>query len=343
MIQIFLVVTISLLVSTLLTYRLSRPGSFLYILDHPNERSLHTTPTPRTGGLAIILAVVCSFLVYLLFTPVDPFFIVVGISIVFLGIISLIDDQFHLSPLIRLACHFVIAVCFLFFGRNLITIDVLSQYFSIPQYLSISITMFFIVWMINLYNFMDGIDGLAGGMAVFGFSSLALIGLFEGHHIFFTTNLIIAISALGFILFNFPPARIFMGDSGSSTLGLLAVFSTLWGIKIGLYQLWIPLLIFSPFLVDATVTLVRRLLQGDRVWLAHKTHYYQHLVQYGFGHKKTVLMEYALMLFCGLSAIIASRSDLIVQRIILVFWIFVYSAIVLIVHYIIRRKPAEDR
>ena len=159
------------------------------------------------------------------------------------------------------------------------------------------------MWMINLYNFMDGMDGFAGGMTVIGFGTLAVIGV--EHQLFMTMNLLVVSATCGFLLFNFPPAKIFMGDVGSSSLGFLAAGFSLWGNYEGIFPLWIALLIFSPFIVDATVTLLHRLFRGEKVWQAHKFHYYQRLVELGWGHKRTVLWEYVLMGACSISALIA--------------------------------------
>jgi UDP-N-acetylmuramyl pentapeptide phosphotransferase/UDP-N-acetylglucosamine-1-phosphate transferase len=180
--------------------------------------------------------------------------------------------------------------------------------------------------MLNLYNFMDGMDGIAGGMAVFGFGTFAVFGLLAGATLFSVLNLIIAAAALGFLVFNFPPARIFMGDVGSSTLGLLAAALSLWGVRDGIFPFWIALLVFSPFIVDATVTLLRRLWRRERIWHAHKTHYYQRLVQAGWGHRKTVLLEYAIMLGCGISALWSMRATDEIQMAILIAWILFYFA-----------------
>ncbi len=161
----------------------------------------------------------------------------------------------------------------------------------------------FTVWMINLYNFMDGMDGLAGGMAMFGFGVFAVMGWMAGHDTFFFISLIIAAASAGFLSFNFPPARIFMGDIGSSTLGFLVSALSLWGARDGVFPVWIAVLVFSPFIIDATVTLFRRQLRGERVWQAHREHYYQRLVRMGWGHRKTVLVEYAFMATCGVLAL----------------------------------------
>jgi len=115
-----------------------------------------------------------------------------------------------------------------------------------------------------------------------------------------------------------------MGDTGSSLLGLLAGGLSIWGAREGVFPFWVAPLVFSPFIVDSTVTLLRRLGRGERVWQAHKSHYYQRLVQSGWGHKKTVLYEYVLMLACGLSALLAQQLNYQGQVALILFWCLVY-------------------
>jgi UDP-GlcNAc:undecaprenyl-phosphate GlcNAc-1-phosphate transferase len=166
-----------------------------------------------------------------------------------------------------------------------------------------------VAWMINLYNFMDGTDGLAGGMAVIGFLSYGTAALAGGDFSFAAINLSIAAAALGFLLFNFPPARIFMGDGGSIPLGCLAAAFNLGGWQRGDWPWWFGVVIFSPFILDASLTLAKRLLRGARVWEAHREHYYQRLAQRGWGHRKTALAEYALMATCSALAIAGARME----------------------------------
>src|SRR5262249_53435950 len=142
-------------------------------------------------------------------------------------------------------------------------------------------------WMINLYNFMDGSDGLAGGMAAIGFGCYGIAALAGGDYLCATINLVVAASALGFLCFNFSPARLFMGDVGSVSLGFLAAVLDVVGWLRGDWPVWFGIVVFSPFIVDATVTLFKRALRGARVWEAHREHYYQRLVQSGWGHRKT--------------------------------------------------------
>jgi UDP-N-acetylmuramyl pentapeptide phosphotransferase/UDP-N-acetylglucosamine-1-phosphate transferase len=178
---------------------------------------------------------------------------------------------------------------------------------------------------------MDGMDGFAGGMGVIGFGTLALLGGLAGNVAFLSVNLVIASAVAGFLVFNFPPARIFMGDTGSAALGLLAGGVSLWGAREGVFPFWIAVLVFSPFIVDATVTLLGRLRRGERVWQAHKTHYYQRLVQSGWGHRKTVIVEYGLMLACGASAVVGVHVGTTAQWLILVGWCLIYPALMRLV------------
>ncbi len=324
-----------------MTRRLCDPTSRFHLLDHPNERSLHTHPTPRSGGLAILVgwvtgSVVIGFtygglpVLYWLFAALLP-----------LAIVSFMDDHASISAMLRFTVH-VGCAALLVWGmglvpdRGLVPDLILSHYKGVGELLA----FLYIVWMINLYNFMDGMDGLAGGMAVIGFGSYAVLGYFAGHELFVAMSLVVASATGGFLLFNFPPARIFMGDIGSSTLGLLAAVLTLWASRDGIFPFWIGILVFSPFIVDATVTLVRRLLHGERVWQAHKTHYYQRLVQLGWGHKKTVLWEYALMVACGVSAVWVVRQPVQFQWLTAALWLVCYVVLAMNVR-VLEKKCAK--
>jgi UDP-N-acetylmuramyl pentapeptide phosphotransferase/UDP-N-acetylglucosamine-1-phosphate transferase len=193
-----------------------------------------------------------------------------------------------------------------------------------PPWLGIGVLLLFIIWMINLYNFMDGMDGFAGGMAVIGFGAYAIFGWIGGQPLFFIVSLVICAAAAGFLISNFPPAKIFLGDAGSASLGLLAAGLSLWGARDGLFPLWVALLIFSPFIADATVTLLRRLLKGEKVWEAHRSHCYQRLVQAGWGHRKTLLWEYSLMLACAATGLLVTHRSAETQLFALALWTGIY-------------------
>ncbi len=273
---------LALAASSVVIAVLIRTRAASFALDHPNQRSLHATPVPRLGGLGIIAGVAAAW--WYVAPSFDPW---LPVALVILIGISLFDDLQGASVAWRLALHLTSAF--------LATAALLQGHAA----WLILIATLATTWMINLFNFMDGSDGLAGGMAVSGFGSYGIAALAGGDFSFAAINLSVAAATLGFLWFNFPPARVFMGDAGAIPLGCLAAVFNLAGWLRGDWPLWFGVAVFSPFIVDATVTLVRRLLRGAKIWQAHREHYYQRLVQSGWGHRKTALAEYALMALCS--------------------------------------------
>ena len=285
------------------------------ILDHPNERSLHQRPVPRVGGIGVAAGIAASlpFVSQVEWWPLWlGAFILVGISF--------LDDIIGLPIIGRLLVHFVAAGGA---AASLLLNDTGVGW--------VLLAIVAIVWMTNLYNFMDGMDGLAGGMALFGFGFYALAGVLSGHLPFAFTNAVIAAAAGAFLLFNFHPARIFMGDAGSTLLGFLAACLGLVGWQLGIWTLWFPGLVFSPFIVDATVTLTRRLLRGEKIWRPHREHYYQRLVLSGWGHRRTVLAEYGVMVLCGGFALLYQYVSEEWRLVILGFWGLLFLSLALAV------------
>jgi UDP-N-acetylmuramyl pentapeptide phosphotransferase/UDP-N-acetylglucosamine-1-phosphate transferase len=278
---------------------------------------------PRAGGLAILIAIVVCVATVALFHP-DREFAVIALGIAIVAIVSFLDDYYSIPPLYRLVAHVSAAALILYGGFSLQKMEIAGASWHWSYATGAGFSVLFIVWMTNLYNFMDGIDGLAGGMAVSGFGTFAAMGWMTGHEMFFVISLIIAAASAGFLVFNFPPARIFMGDVGSSTLGFLAAVLSLWGTRDGVFPFWAAVLVFSPFIMDATVTLIRRLMRHEKVWQPHKTHYYQILVQAGWGHRKTVLLEYGIMLGCGITALWGVRATVGTQLALVAGWVFFY-------------------
>ncbi|MBK9162201.1 MAG: glycosyltransferase family 4 protein [Nitrosomonadales bacterium] len=273
--------------------------------DIPNERSLHTEPIPRTGGIALVAGVLSGW--GLLFQFWAWWIVLPALG---LFALSLVDDIRNLSPRTRLVGHFIAAL-------------VAVSGAGVPLLWAVPVVLF-IVWMTNLYNFMDGSDGLAGGMALFGFSFYGIAGLMNGNEAFAILNLTVGAAALGFLYHNFHPARMFMGDAGSITLGFLAATFGVWGWQQGYWPFWFPILVFSPFVADATLTLFIRLRRGEKLAQAHRSHYYQRLVQMGWGHRNTALAEYLLMLLAGISALWGVGLDAMGQGGLLAWWGTIY-------------------
>ena len=272
---------------------LTRFASFA--LDRPNERSLHARPVPRTGGIAVLAgaAVAFGFGATPLWLP--------GLTVLALGALSLIDDVTHMPTGVRLAAHLAAA-------------GVVVWYLLSPMNaLALIVFALALTWTTNLYNFMDGSDGLAGGMGLIGFGAYAVAGWLSGNQPLAALSLALCAASGAFLLYNFHPARIFLGDVGSVPLGFLSGALGLAGWVNDAWPLWFPALVFAPFMCDATLTLLRRLGRRERVWKAHRDHYYQRLVRMGFGHRATAWIEYAAMLGCALAALSARTASIAVQ------------------------------
>lgn len=251
--------------------------------DIPNDRSLHTRPTPRIGGWGIVPAVVVAILL------LAPSLWLIAAGVAFLAAVSQIDDRRGLPARVRFAAHFAAVVAL-----------VVVYPAPVPWWCLAGLA-FLMLWLVNLYNFMDGSDGLAGGMAFFGFGGYAVAAL-SGPAPMSALGwacAAVAGAAAGFLLFNFHPARIFLGDAGSIPTGFLAGALGYWGWRGGAWPIWFPALVFSPFIGDASVTLIRRLLRGERFWQAHREHYYQRMVRMGMGHAVTAVTWY-LVMFIGI-------------------------------------------
>jgi UDP-N-acetylmuramyl pentapeptide phosphotransferase/UDP-N-acetylglucosamine-1-phosphate transferase len=276
-------------------------------MDIPNHRSLHASPVPRIGGLVLVPA---FLLVWLLLPQRYP---VIAPLILLLALLSYIDDRSGLPIALRLVGQLAAATLFVMLG-----LDFHNLAWGI-------VAVLWIVWCTNLYNFMDGADGMAGGMAFFGFSAYGLVASSADNQNLALACYSIAAASAGFLLFNFHPAKTFMGDAGSISLGFLLEALGLLGWQDEVWPLWFPLLVFSPFVVDATITLLKRAFRGERVWEAHREHYYQRLVRMGWTHRRLALGEYALMAAVGLSAMAMLKLDWRVQFVGLLLWVSLYA------------------
>lgn len=278
---------------------------------------------PRTGGLAVHAGVLVATAAA---APNLPAVVWIGYAVL-LGI-SFLDDVRGVHVLPRLGIH-------------LLTAGACAASVLTPDYgmLTIAVAALAIAWMMNLFNFMDGSDGLAGGMVLIGFAVYGIAAWAAGSTAFALTNFSIAAAAAAFLVFNFHPARIFLGDVGAVPLGFLAAAFGLVGWLQHDWAWWFPLLVFSPFIADASVTLLRRLLRRERVWEAHRDHYYQRLVQLGWGHRRTALAEYALMLACGATALFALSLSIAGQITALATAVVIYLALIAAV----TRKWAQSK
>lgn len=279
-------------------------------LDHANGRSLHEGAVPRIGGLAVIsIAAAVGY-----FAPTG--LTMAAALAVALMVIGWFDDRRGLPVAVRLVAHLAIAAA---------AAELLMPAAPMWLWLTLALAM---TWSMNLYNFMDGADGLAGGMAFFGFGAYAIAAVSAdtlGLALFCAAT---AGAAAGFLPHNWAPARVFMGDAGSVPLGFLASALGVAGWSAGVWPVWFPLLVFSPFVVDATVTLLRRALRGERVWQAHREHLYQRMVRSGLGHARTAVLWYGVMAVAATSAMAALSWPKGAQFGLLLAWFALYSTVI---------------
>ena len=289
---------LSILLKTGLAWRLAT--------DIPNDRSLHNRPTPRVGGWGIVPVAVVTIAL------VAPNLWFTAAATAFLAAISQIDDRRGLPARVRFAAHLIAVV------------GLVVLYPAPVGWWMLAALSFLMIWLVNLYNFMDGADGLAGGMTLFGFSGYAVAASISAHPLpeLALASAAVAGTAIGFLLFNFHPARIFLGDAGSISTGFLAGALGYWGWLRGVWPIWFPVLVFSPFITDASITLTRRLLRGKKFWQAHREHYYQRMVRSGIGHAGTACVWYLVMVVGIMLALYALDRPSTVQ------WSFVATWIV---------------
>lgn len=245
------------------------------LVDIPNARSSHNLPTPKGGGIgfAVLISLILLIAGAASNTATGVYVLMLGSAALALSITGLVDDLRPLPSATRLVIQLLAGIAILFF---LPTISIDLGFMRLPQTAFICLALLFLLWTTNLYNFMDGIDGIACAQAILlgaAIYSLDALGFYSGE----LAHLGLAIAAClgGFLLFNFPPAKMFMGDAGSVflgfTLGAMALFETATAAE----NLWIWLILLAVFVCDATATLVSRLVQGQKFYQAHRSHIYQ--------------------------------------------------------------------
>jgi Fuc2NAc and GlcNAc transferase len=285
------------LTSVALTYLLRIYALKNNIIDEPNSRSSHVIPTPRGGGVAIVISFLIGIVLFY-FQGYLPLLPVVGL-IVSGGIVALVgfwDDHGHIAARWRLLAHFSAAAFLLFCLGGFPVLTISGHVIDLGVFGNL-VGLLFLVWMLNLYNFMDGIDGLASAQAVTICLGAIIIYFISNDTIELDNYLVLwllASTVLGFLLWNFPPAKIFMGDAGSGFLGLIIgslAISAGW-IETKFFFCWLILL--GVFIVDATWTLVRRVFGGFKVYEAHRSHGYQIVSRRFKGHLPVTLSAIAI-------------------------------------------------
>ncbi len=298
--------TIMTMVAFAVTWSMRR---FVQIMDEPNHRSSHSKAIPRAGGVAIVITFFIGLTVTWFMGELDsiarPLLFGFVFSTLLISLISLVDDISERSALVKAFTHMIAVVVVLYFG---IVLDELSMpvFGDIKLgWLGYVISFCWILGLTNAYNFMDGLDGLAGGVAVIASLFFMIITFYEGSTFVYIISYSLLAGALGFLFLNYPPAKIILGDVGAAFLGF--VFAVL-AIIAARYDesktsfLVMPLLLFN-FIYDTSFTFIRRLVKGEKVTEAHRTHLYQLLNRSGYSHLEVVLTQYCMVFLQGLGAL----------------------------------------
>jgi Fuc2NAc and GlcNAc transferase len=286
------------------------------ILDIPNERSSHSVPTPRGGGLAIVITWYLGISILNYLNYLDNQLYLALLSGILLACVSIIDDLIDLKPYIRLSIQTLTAILAFFLINGINPVEI-SGFEISSKILLYPIVIVGIVWFINLYNFLDGIDGYASIEAIF---ISFVIYLFTGNNI----CLILIASVLGFLLWNWPKAKIFMGDIGSTQLGFILIVLGIYFHNTTDFTIIHWLMLSSLFWFDATLTLYRRWRNKEKITVAHRKHAYQRAVQSGFSHQKTILSSLVINLIIIGLVLISKLYDFLIIPLFLINVIFLY-------------------
>ena len=275
MIAIFAVVVIVGFTSTLFIRKSALKTNRL---DVPNERSSHTSPTPRGAGLAVVVAFLLGLIALLVENTIsDEVFLAIAIPGLVVALIGWLDDRGHLtSAKWRLIGHFACASLAVWLTGGLPELPLANSTIDFGLAGNIA-AVFYLVWMLNLFNFMDGIDLITGVQTVTTSAGVAMLLLISTESDLWKVFVVLTASISGFLFFNLPPAKIFLGDIGSGFIGFTTAVISLVVAEDEPLVAWAMIILLAVFVTDATVTLLRRLLSREHVYVAHRTHAYQHL------------------------------------------------------------------
>jgi Fuc2NAc and GlcNAc transferase len=296
----------ALVLSALLTCMARRLALVHGMLDVPNARSSHTVVVPRGGGIAIVvtMTVALGILLWLGLIRSGLFLaLVVGGGAV--AAVGFVDDRHRLPARWRLTVHTLAAVWAVYWIGGLGVVSV-GAHLARPGWIGTGLAVLGVVWVLNLFNFMDGIDGIAAGEALFVAGSGALLALSGGNSAVAGVAWVFAWACGGFLGWNWPPARVFLGDVGSGYLGYVIIVLALADAEARPVAIWEWFILGALFFVDSTLTLLRRLFRGERVYEAHRQHAYQRLsLRFGSHGRATVLVlavDLLWLLPCAMSA-----------------------------------------
>ncbi|KFE40833.1 glycosyltransferase family 4 protein [Staphylococcus agnetis] len=300
-------IVFSMIVSLILTPIVIAVSKKLDIVDRPNFRKIHTKPISMLGGSAILLS---FFIGIWLGAPIEREIKPLLLGAIVIYFVGLIDDLYDLKPILKLIGQIFAATIVVYYG---VTID----FISIPigptihfGLFSIPITIFWIVAITNAINLIDGLDGLAAGVSMIALVTIAFIAILQGNIFIIMICSVLIGSLLGFLVFNFHPAKIFLGDSGALLLGFIIGFLSLLGFKnITFISLFFPIVILAVPFIDTLFAMIRRVKQGQHIMQADKSHLHHKLLDLGYTHRQTVILIYAMAIMFSVVSVILYLSQ----------------------------------
>lgn len=318
------------------------------LLDIPGTRSSHKAPTPTMGGLAIVVAFFLGAIFAGLFAPhwETPRWLrwFLG-AVAMVALVGVVDDFRKLPVLFRLFSYGIAAGMATAGGIRIGGIDIPLLGTIEFGILEIPITILWIMAVVSFYNFMDGIDGLAVGVGVIVTGFLAYIAWEVGNPDILILTLVLGGSCLGFTRYNFPPAKIFMGDVGSTFIGFTLAVLALIGNQseeTGHIPFLVPVLLLGTFLFDTIVTLGRRILSREKWYLSHREHYYQKMTNLGFSHLQITLGECGMTFLLGVSALLYIRTNQVLAFSILIMWLIFLAGLITLITFL-EKKTTRDK
>ncbi|WP_461200832.1 glycosyltransferase family 4 protein [Anoxybacillus sp. TBDG-1] len=321
---LFLCFVVAVLITPVVKWLAFRVGA----TDKPNQRKVHQKIMPRLGGLAIFI----SFIVgYFVLQPASPYATAIVIGATIIVLTGVLDDIYELSPKWKLLGQIIAAIVVIYGG---IRIDFINLPFGGHLefgLLSIPITMLWIIGITNAINLIDGLDGLAAGVSSIALVTIAGMAATMGNtYVFvFAMSLLLLGSTLGFLLYNFHPAKIFMGDTGALFLGYMISVLSLLGFKnVTVFSLIIPIFILGVPISDTLFAIVRRIVNKQPLSAPDKSHLHHCLLRLGYSHRQTVLIIYGMAAMFGVSAVVLSKATMFGALLVIAFVLLVVELVV---------------
>ncbi|MEH7119373.1 MraY family glycosyltransferase [Neobacillus vireti] len=305
--MLYLTLIVCFLLSILITPLVKKLAIIIGATDQPNQRKVHTSIMPRLGGLAIFISFIVGILVYQPFSPYSISILLGSFIIILTGIC---DDLFELPAKYKLLGQLAAACSVVFLG-NLQMVFINLPFGGQLQFgfLSIPFTILWIVGITNAINLIDGLDGLAAGVSSIALIAISGMAMIQGNFYVVAVGSIVLASTLGFLIYNFHPASIFMGDTGALFLGFIISVLSLLGFKnVTFISFIIPVIILGVPISDTLFAIIRRIINKQPLSAPDKSHLHHCMLRMGFSHRQTVLLIYAMAAFFGLVAVIYSQA-----------------------------------